>query len=442
MRVIIAGSGDVGTYLARFLSVEEHEVVLLDADEDKVEAIQASCDVMTVLGFPTSFKHQKKAGVDSADLFIAVTPSQETNITASFIAKRMGAKTTVARVDFHEFTKEENIKHFREMGIDHFIYPEGLGVKEILAAIHKTGIRQSIEFSNGELVFSSIKIKRMADIVGKKLSELDSHDYTIVAITRGNDTIIPDGETSIELDDTLYFVSNKACIEGIKQHCGKTTHDIKKVMILGGSRFGKKTAAALEKSLSVKLIDIDEKKCLKLANRLEDTMVIHADGRDLDILKQERIDKMDAFVAVTNNSEMNLLSCVMAKKLGVKKVIAEIENNDYLSVAESLGIGTYINKKLIAASYLYGFTMKSKVHNIKMLHASDAEVLEFIAQENSKIIKKPLSKIKFPKTAKIGGIIRDGKGFIAKGDTVIEPNDRVVVFAMPTIIKKLEKFFS
>lgn len=442
MRVIIVGSGDVGTYLSRFLSVEDHEVVLLDSNEDKIQSIQASCDVMAVTGFPTSFKHQRKAGVDKADLFIAVTPSQETNITAALIAKNIGAKKTVARVDFHEFTDDENMAHFNSLGIDHFIYPEGLGVKEIMDAIHQTGIRQSINFSNGELIFSSIKIKREAEVVGKRLADLNTETYIIVAIARNSETIIPNGDTTVELGDTLYFLSSKDCIPSIKGKCGKYTHEIKKVMILGGSRFGKKTASVLEKKHSVKLVEIDEKKCVKLANRLTNTMIINADGRDLDVLRQENLENMDAFVAVTNNSEMNLLSCVMAKKLGVKKVIAEIENNDYLGVAESLGIGTYINKKLIAASYLYGLTMKSKVHNIKMIHASDAEVLEFIAQENSPIVKKPLSKIKFPSDAKIGGIIRDGKGFIAKGDTVIEPNDKVVVFAMPTIIRKLEKFFS
>lgn len=442
MRVIIVGSGDVGTYLAKFLSVEEHEVVVLDPDADKLSHIQNNCDVLTQEGFPTSFKHQKAAGVAQADIFIAVTPSQETNITSALIAKDLGAKNTIARVDYHEFTDAENEQLFRSLGIDHFIYPEGLAVQEILAAIHKTGIRQSIEFSGGELILSSIKIRQQVDMVGKKLSEINSQDYIIVAISRGSDIIIPDGDSTVLMNDTLYFVSKKRCIESIKTQCGKKSHEIKKVMILGGSRIGKKTAAALEKTHSVKLIEVSEAKCLKLANRLDDSLVIHGDGRDLDLLKNEGLADMDAFVAVTNNSEMNLLSCVMAKKLGVKKVISEIENNDYLPVAESLGIGTYINKKLITASYLYGFTMKSKVQSLKMLHDSDAEVLEFIAQEKSKIIRKPLAKIKFPKSAKIGGIIRDGKGYIAKGDTVIEPNDRVVVFAMPTIIKELEKFFS
>lgn len=445
MKIVIAGAGAVGTHLAKMLSHQNHDIVLLDSDEDKLKLIDSHLDLLTVVGSSSSVHDLKEANIKKADLFIAVTQSEETNITSSILAKKLGVPRTIARIDNQEYLIPENKEYLKSLGIDSLIYPERLASQEVLAGLKITGTRQLFEFSEGRLLLYSIKISSKSVIMDKTLADVSKmqgkQEYRAVAIKRGDKTIIPRGHNRFTRGDLVYVVSTPEMMDQVITMAGKQSYEIKNVMILGGSRIGQKTAMELADNFNVKLIEIDKEKSLKLADSLSNTLVICGDGRDLDLLKEEGIEKMDAFVAVTGNSETNILSCLLAKKMGVRKTIAEVENIDYIDLAENIGIGTMINKKLVAASYIYRFTMDAEVKHFKCLTASDAEVLELVVKPGSKITKGLLQDINFPDDANIGGVIRGKESFIALGDTQILPNDRVVVFTLPSAIKKVEKFF-
>ncbi|MFA8433120.1 MAG: Trk system potassium transporter TrkA [Marinifilaceae bacterium] len=446
MKIVIAGAGAVGTHLATMLSHQDHDIILLDSDEEKLKLIDSHLDLLTVVGSCSSVHDLKEANIKKADLFIAVTQSEETNITSAIMAKKLGVPRTIARIDNQEYLVPENKEYLQSLGIDELIYPERLAAKEVIAYLTRTGTRQLYEFSEGKLLMYGIKISRKSVIMDKTLAEVaqmtGDEDYRAVAIKRENRTIIPRGHNRFTRGDLVYVVSKPEKVEQVMKLAGKQKYDIKNVMILGGSRIGQKTAQELGKELNVKLLEIDKEKSMKLADLLPDTLVINGDGRDMDLLREEGIEKMDAFVAVTGNSETNILACLLAQKMGVRKTIAEVENIDYIDLAESIGVGTMINKKLVAASYIYRFTMDAEVKHFKCLTASDAEVIELVAKAGSKITKGPLKNLDFPEDANIGGVIRGDDSFVAKGDTQIQADDKVVVFTQPSAIRKVAKFFN
>ena len=446
MRVLIYGAGEVGTHLAKMLCNANHDVILMDEEEDKLEQIETHYDLMTIVGSGTSIENLKEANVKSCNLFIAVPPFQDMSILSSILAKKLGAKKTVSRINNTEYLDPDNKEYFKQLGIDELIYPEGLASKEIAASLKQVGARQLYEFSDSKLVLFALKIRDSAPIANKTMAEVSSlHDkknYNTVAIIRDDRTIIPRGDDSFIHNDLAYIITTHSAIPEVLKDAGKLQFDVKNVMILGGSRIGKKVAKLLEENYHVKIIEINKERATKLADVLENTLVICGDGRNLELLKDEGIKKMDAFIAVTGNSEVNILACQLAKKYGVKKTVAEVENIDYINLAENIGIGTLINKKLIAASHIYRFTLRSNVAHVKCLTAVDAEVLEFVAQEGSKVTSKPLRKIGLPKDVNIGGIIRGDKAIIASGDTMILPDDKVVVFTLPSGISKIEKMFN
>jgi trk system potassium uptake protein TrkA len=447
MRIIIAGAGDVGTHLGKMLSSELHDIVIIDHDEESLKGIDATLDIMTLTGKATSFEILKEANIKKSDLFIAVTNSEETNITSTIIAKRLGANQTIARVDNPEYIRPINKNHFTSLGIDHLIYPERIAAKEITGMISQAGTSEIVDFTGGKLSLYVIKLEENAPVIGKTLNniteEIEDFDFRAVAITRNGQTIIPRGLDQFQVNDLVYVVTNKAGINNVLKYSGKKKKvEVKHVMILGGSRIGKRTAQALQNRMNVKLIEKDKQKSAALADELTNTLVINGDGRDVELLKEEGLSTMDTFIAVTGNSETNLLSSLLAKKMGVKKTIAEIENIDYINLGENMGIDTIINKKLVTASRIFKFTMSAEVSTMKCLTGSDAEVLEFVAKPRSKITKAQLKEIQFPKEAIVGGVIRGNKSFIAKGDTKIHAEDRVVVFALPSSIKKVESFFN
>lgn len=446
MRIIIAGAGDVGTHLAKMLSGELHDIIMIDFNEASLKGIDNTLDIMTLVGSATSFDTLKEANVKKSDLYIAVTNSEETNITSCIIAKRLGVKQTISRVDNPEYIRPVNKNHFTSLGIDYLIYPERIAAKEITGMVSQAGTSEIVDFTGGKLSLYVLKLEENAPVIGKTLNqvteEIEDFDFRAVAITRNTQTIIPRGLDRFELNDLVYVVTNKAGINNVLKYSGKKKVEIKNVMILGGSRIGKRTAQALENRMNVKLVEKDKEKCNRLADELNNTLIINGDGRDVDVLSEEGLEKMDTFIAVTGSSETNLLSCLLAKKMGVKKTIAEIENINYISLGENMGIDTIINKKLVTASQIFRFTMNAEVSTMKCLTGSDAEVLEFIAKPKSKITRDNLRNIQFPKEAIVGGIIRGNKSFIATGDSQIQAEDRVVVFAMPSAIKKVETFFN
>lgn len=443
MKVVIVGAGEVGTHLARMLSNEDHDIILMDDDTEKLHKFSSQVDLLTVTGYANSFSDLKEAGAPKADLFIAVTPYEERNIVACILAKDMGAIKTVARINNGEYLQDKNKEKLHSLGVDELIYPESLAGKEIASSVKQVGTRQLIEFSGGKLILMGIKIRENAPILNKTFEELSYLESEIraVAINRENKTIIPHGKDYIRSGDIIFFITTRAYQNRTFELTGKEIFPVKNIMILGGSRIAQKTVERLGDHYNIKLIEIDKNRSQKVADRFENALVIQGDGRNLNLLKEERIDRMDAFIAVTGNSETNILSCHMAKKLGIKRTVAEVENIDFMGIAESMDIGSLINKKLIAASYIYKYTLGAEVAQAKCLTASEAEVFEFIVKEDSKVAMREVKDLSFPEDAIIGGVIRGSMAFVVKGDTIIHPEDKVVVFALPSAIRKLDKYF-
>jgi trk system potassium uptake protein TrkA len=446
MRIVIAGAGEVGTHLAKLLSNENHEIILIDSEESRLKPIDSSLDVLTHEGSATSIKILEDALRKKTELFIAVTHSEDTNITASILAKRFGAVKTIARIDNLDYLEPSILEFFKSVGVDSMIYPELIAAREVLGLLHETGSTEFMEFSGGKLAMYVQKLDEKAPILNKSLQEISvSHKtdkYRAVAIKRNAVTIIPRGNEHFQLGDMVFVISTHAGIDEMMKTSGKENFEAKSIMILGGSRIGKHVALYLQKTCEVKLIDSSIERCEDLAELLDNTLIINGDGRNVDLLKQEGITQMDAFVAVTGNSETNILSCLLAKRMGVKKTIAEVENMEFINLAENTGIDTIINKKISAASRIFRHTTNPNVTQVKYMTGTDAEVIEFNVPANSKITKGTLRSIDFPKDAIVGGGTRDGEPFIATGDTIIKANDKVVVFTLPSAYETLSKYFT
>ena len=446
MRIIIAGAGEVGTHLAKMLSNENHEILLIDSEEDRLKPIDSSLDVLTYHGSATSVHLLQNALKKKTDLFIAVTHSENTNITSAILAKRLGALKTIARIDNLEYLEHSNEEFFMSLGIDSLIYPELIAAREVLGLLHETGTTEFMEFSGGKLAMYVQKLDEKAPIINLTLEEIaikfKTDKYRAVAIKRNNTTIIPRGDERFQVGDHVFVVSTHGGIDEMMRTSGKENFEAKSIMIVGGSRIGKHVALYMQKTCEVKLIDSNIAKCEALAEILENTLIINGDCRDIDLLTREGITKMDCFISVTGNSETNILSCLLAKKMGVKKTIAEVENMEYINLAENIGIDTIINKKISAASRIFRHTTNPNVTQVKYLTGADAEVIEFNVPVNAKITKGTLRSMDFPDDAIVGGGTRDGVPFIATGDTIIKAGDKVVVFTLPSAYDKLSKFFT
>ncbi len=445
MKIIIAGAGAVGTHLAKLLSGEKQDIVLMDEDEDRLNALGSNLDLMTVNLSPTSINGLKEAGVSGADLFIGVMPDESRNMTACMLATSMGAKKTVARIDNYEYLLPKNKEFFAKLGVHSLIYPEMLAARDIVDAVKMSWIRQWWEFAGGALVMIGTKMDEAAEILNVPLHELGGRNipFHIVAIKRGADTIIPRGDDMIRLNDVVYFTTTKKYIPYIRKITGKENEaDVRNVMIMGGSRIAVRTCQYLPDYMRTKIIESDAGRCNRLAELVDDgVMIINGDGRDMELLLEEGIRNTEAFVALTGNSESNILACLAAKRLGVTKTVAEVENVDYISMAESLDIGTVINKKFIAASHIYQMMLDADVSNVKCLTFANADVAEFTVKSNSRITKAAVKDLGLPKGATIGGLIRNGEGALVTGNTMIKEGDHVVVFCLGMMIKKMEKFF-
>ncbi len=446
MKIIIAGAGDVGIHLAKMLSTEAHDLTVMDTDEEHLRRVGATCDVLTLHGSSSSISLLKDANVHKADLFLGVTSSEEVNITSAILAKNLGAKQTIARIDKLEYLQPKNRDIFMGLGIDYMFYPELIAAKEVIGLLQSGGTNDIVDFAGGKLSLLAVRISETAPILNKSVNEFthsfENIEFRAVAIIRNRTTIIPNGEDKFFLNDLVYVITNKAGVEEIMRHTGIEKYEINNIMILGGSRIGKNIALEMGDDHMVKLIEIDRTKSYTLSNELHRALVINADGRSRDLLIQEGLPKMDAFIAVSGNSETNILSCMLAKSVGVKKAIAEVENLDYINLAEDMGIDAIINKKLTTASRIFRFTMSEEVSSIKCLAGTDAEVFEFEVKPYSKVTRGTLREIDFPKASIVGGVIRGKNSFIATGDTEIRAYDRVVVFALPSAIDKVGKYFS
>ena len=447
MKIIIAGAGAVGTHLAKLLSREKQDIILIDDNEERMSTLSSNFDLMTVNASPTSIKGLKEVGAGEADLFIAVTPDESRNITACMLATNLGAVKTVGRIDNYEYLLPKNKEFFQKLGVDSLIYPEMLAAKEIVSSIRMSWVRQWWEFCGGALILIGAKMREKAEILNIPLHQLGGPElpYHVVAIKRGNETLIPRGDDVIKLHDIVYFTTTRKFVPYIRKIAGKEDYaDVRNVMIMGGSRIAVRTAQYVPDYMQVKIVDNDLNRCNRLTELLDDkTMIINGDGRDMDLLIEEGLKNTEAFVALTGNSETNILACLAAKRMGVRKTVAEVENIDYIGMAESLDIGTVINKKMIAApSHIYQMMLDADVSNVKCLTFANADVAEFTVKAGSKITKHPVKDLGLPKGTTIGGLIRNGEGVVVMGNTQIQPGDHVVVFCLNMMIKKIEKYFN
>ncbi len=445
MKVVIVGAGAVGTHLSKLLSREHQDCVLIDDNDERLSSL-TEYDVMTYNASPTSIKALKEAGTQHADLFVGVTPEETTNLTACMIAHQLGAKKTVARIDNYEYLSPQNKELFRNMGIDSLIYPEVLAAIDINNGLKLSWVRQRWDVHNGALTLLGIKLRETAEILNQPLRELCGPDdpYHIVAIKRGEETIIPGGLDELRVGDLAYFMTTQEYIPYIRKIVGKEHYaDVKNVIVMGGDKTSVRAALTAPDYMNMKIIEKNPERCEKLNELLgdSDTMVIHGDGRDLGLLEEEGIRNTQAFVALTGNAETNILACLTAKRLGVRKTVAMVENLDYVKMAEELDIGTIINKMTIAASHIFQMMLEADVDNLRSLMLVDAEVAEFTAAEGSKVTKKPVKDLGLPKGATIGGLVRDGVGMLVNGNSQIEAGDSVMVFCHETKLNNVEKFF-
>jgi trk system potassium uptake protein TrkA len=445
MKIIIAGVGNVGFHLAKMLSYEDHGIVLIDTDQEKLKYAANHLDISTIRGSSTSLQVLEDAQVHKADLLIAVTSSEEINITTSILAKNMGARKVVARISNYEYLWKKEKFDIRKLGIDEIISPASLAAKEIKRLLKETAVTEAFEFDKGLLKMIGVTIEKGSPLEGKRMLDLPqvnpNLNFVTMALLRENKTIIPGGSMAFEVGDYAYFITQEDGVDNLLALAGKEKYPIKEVMIIGGSSVGINAARNLCNHYNVKLIESDAAKSEALADELPNVMVIKGDGRDTDLLLEEGLESMDAFIALTGNSETNIITSLLAKNKGVKKTIALVENIDYIHISQSIGVDTLINKKLIAASFIFRYVRRGEIVSLTSLHGVDAEILEFEVQENSAITKKKLKDLNFPTSAKVGGVVRQGKGYTTLGNFEFLPKDRVVVISRPECIHKVESFF-
>lgn len=447
MRIIIAGSGVTGTYLATLLSHEQHDIVLMDTDESKLLPLEANFDLMTLNYSPTSIHGLQKAGAKKADLFIAVTPDESCNIASCVLAHRIGAKKTVARINNCEYLDPQNIGFFKELGISSMIYPEVLAAKEIANTGSYSWIRQIYEVHNGQLLMIGVKMWDTSRLLNIPIRDLGASEkpYHIVAIQRKKDdsVVIPNGNDVIEYGDMVYFMTMKKSIPYLQKLCGKENYkDIRNVMIMGGGQMALETIKCMPSSFKLKVIEKDAARIDAIQGIVnKHVMLIHGDARDLSLLHEEGLQDMQEFIALTGSSEENIIACVAARKAGIRKTIARVDNYDYISMAEELDIGTIINKQTISAGHIYQMMLKADVSNMKSFTIMDADVAEFTVQKGSPITKKQIKDLGLPKGITLGGMVRDNTGMLINGLTQIQAGDHVVAFCVGDMIQKLQKYF-
>lgn len=446
MKIIIAGAYAIGTYLARLLARNQENITVIDEDEDRLAQIGGDVDLLTIQGYPTSVKVLKEAGTAQADLFIAVSPDQSTNINCCILAKALGAKKTVAKVDTAEYTEQEIADFFERIGISSIIYPEMLAAREIISGLKMSWVRQRVDLHDGSLVMLGIKLRETCEILNQPLKDLCGPEdpYHVVAIKRGDELIIPGGNDILQLYDQAYFSTTRQYIPYIRKLVGKEGYaDVKNVMIMGGGKTAVRVIKTMPEYMDAKIIEINPERCEELNDLLIDynPLVINGDGRDISLLMEEGIKRMQAFVALTGNAETNILACLTAKRLGVRKTVAMVENMDYVSMAESLDIGTIVNKKAIAASHIYQMMLDANVLNVHFVMSANADVVEFIAQEGSKVTRKPVKDLSLPKGMTFGGLIRNGEASLVSGGTQFQTGDSVIVFCRDANMKKVEDLF-
>ena len=444
MKIVIAGAGDVGSHLAKLLSHEEQDILVIDEDAERLAFLDSNYNLMTLTGSPTSFRTLREARVGSCDLFIALTPSETDDIVACSIAKNLGADITVARINSYDFMEERNHELVTRMGVDKLIYPEYLAAQEIITAMRRSWVRQWFELHNGEIIVVGVKLTSRSPIAGQKIRDFAfaNRNFHVSAIKRAHEIIIPRGDDTLEAGDIAYITSTNKHVDELLALTGKIEHKIRRAMIMGGGKIAIRLASLAGDEFDFKIIDNNPEVCRHLPEKCPNCDIIQGDARDIDLLIDEGIDQYDAFIALTGSSEANILTCLTAKEMGIKKTIAEVENIQYISQAEGLNIGTIINKKLLASSSIFHLLLDADSSTSKCLALSDAEVAELEVHPGAKISGKPVKELKLSHDMTLAGLIRNDKGMLVGGDTIILPGDHVVVFCLSGALHKVEKLFN
>lgn len=446
MRIVIAGAGDVGFHLAELLSIENIDIVLIDLEQEVLDYASTHLDVMALKGDCASLEILGQANTQHAQLFLAVTTSEKTNLIAAILAKKMGAKQVIARVTNPEYLCGEQKSIFQELGIDILMSPIQLATLEIERLLQRCTFTDLFEFEEGKINLAGITLRSNSPLLNAKVKDINNlysgSNLRPIAILRGHKTVIPKGETVLQLKDHIYFLTKKEHIEELESVLGEKRKEIRKVMIIGGDKLSVATAKKLEKNYQVTLIVKQKEKAIELSEHLNSTLIIRGDYSNVEILKEEGLSHMDAFIALTENSETNIIASLTAKNYGVYKTIAQVENKEYIHLSQNIGVDTLINKKLIAANNIFRFVRKGKIEAVTSLHGVDAEVIEFVIHKSNRTTKKPIKELHFPSTAIIGGVIRGEDSLLPDGDFQLQVGDKVVVFTLPESIAKLEKIFS
>jgi trk system potassium uptake protein TrkA len=446
MRIIIAGAGEVGFHLAKLLAYEKQDIVLIDVNQEKLDYASSHFDCATVKGNSTSYAVLQESDIDDAELFIAVTSYEETNLASCIIAKKLGAKKTIARISNLEFFLKTDILDLKTIGVDELISPESLAAREIKRLLARSTVTDTFEFDEGMITLIGINIGRNNQLKDRTLKETaflnPDHDFVTAAILRNGKTLIPHGSSRFRENDHAYFIAQPEGVKKLLEIGEDEIVDIKDVMIMGGSKIGFHASRRLSNTYNIKLVEKNKEKSYELADLLKNTLVVNGDCSDVELLKEEGIQDMDAFVAVTGNSETNIISCLLAKNLGVKKTIALVENMDYIHISQNIGVDTMINKKLIAANFISRYVRRGHIISLTGIHGTEAEIMEFVVPANSKITKKEIKKLNFPRAAIIGGVIREGLPQPITGELQVRADDRVVVLCLPECIHKVEEYFN
>ncbi|MEM1326857.1 MAG: Trk system potassium transporter TrkA [Bacteroidota bacterium] len=445
MRIVIAGAGDVGFHLAKLLSYENKDIVLIDNNKDILKYASTHLDILPVEGDSSSIDTLKMAEVESASLFIAVTTSQNTNLVTSIIAKKLGARRCIARVRNSEYLEEESQRMFKELGIDELIAPRRLAALEIHRLIKQCTFTDVFDFEDGQMSLLGVTLNSRSNLINHRIGSIYENQpkqlHRPMAILRSHKTIIPNASTRLMKGDHIYFVSPKEHIDDLENMIGKEKATVKNVMIIGGNGVALETASLLEDHYNLTLVEADKERCKVLAEKLDNTLVIHGDPSNTELLKEERLQDMDAFLALSLNTEANIIACLTAKNLGVRRTIAKVENKAYIHISQEIGVDTLINTKLIAANSIFRYIRKGKVECVTSLNGVDAEVIEYVVHRKSQLTRKPIKDVHFPDTARIGGVLRNNTSYIPTDEFQLEKEDRVIVLAMPEAIPKLEKLF-
>ncbi|RLE09732.1 Trk system potassium transporter TrkA [Candidatus Aerophobetes bacterium] len=444
MRIVIIGAGEVGYHIAKTLSLENHEVTVVERDEKTCQYVQSTLDVLTISGNGANISTLKEAGIQDTDMIVAVTGIDEVNMVACMTARQFGVSKKIARIRDVEYIKNSTLIK-QQLGVDFVINPEIATSREIVNLLESpVNVAQIQNFAEGKVQIFELKVKEDFPFIGRQLKDINLGRPTlIVAIYRKGEIVIPSGEEKILLEDNLYIVAGEEHFLKLDEITGPHPVNIRNVMILGGSNIGIQTASILSRhGISTKLIEANREKCHILAQKLPDTLVINGDGTDVEILKSEGIGATDGFVAVTGDEETNILVSLLAKHLGSNKVIAKVDRSNYIPIVEKIGVDAVVDPRIITTSSILRFIRKGEVVSLTLLKEGKAEIMELIAQPASKIINKPLRDAHLPKECIIGAIVRGSQVIIPHGNDIIQPQDKVIVFTLPSSIKKIERMFT